>query len=209
VHGRLDLRALIEQAMDGLVNLDNRVLRTIGELTVAPAKVCRDYLEGRRVQYVNPFKYAVVTYTFAALVSSALIWLHGFPDDPVAAKRIAFSLSWTVLTNFLAMPVLAAFLWPLFASGAHRLRWVEHCVIVLFVFGHCALLQGILEPILTELGSEVEEVVLRMLTPAMLCWVGVGVYEGRWWTTIARVLLAYFVLETIVRAVIRLFVPEV
>lgn len=205
VHGRLELRALLEHAFEGIANLDTRALRTIGELTVAPAKVCRDYIDGRRVNYVNPFKYALVAFTFAVLVSEALFWLDGMPTDPDEAKRVAFDLRWGLLVNFLAMPVLALGLWPLFMSA--RLRWVEHYVIVLFTCGHVALLEGLLGPILAEM-PKVTPVVFALLPLAMLSWVAVGVYQTRWWTTIPRVVLAFAAMQLVVFGGIRLLVPE-
>jgi hypothetical protein len=206
VHGRLELRTLVEHAFDGLVNLDTRALRTIGELTVAPAKVCRDYLDGRRILYVNPFKYALACFTFAVLVDEALLYLHG-PSDPIDATLTAFELRWGLLINFLAMPLLAAFLWPLFFSAPNRLRWVEHYVVVLFTIGHAGLLQGVLQPVLDQLGA-IGSVVYTLIPLVLLSWAAIGVYGTRWWSTIPRVLVAFAAMQAIVLGVIRLLVPD-
>jgi hypothetical protein len=207
VHGRLELRPLVEQAFDGLVNLDTRALRTIGELSVAPGKVCRAYLDGRRVPYVNPFKYAFASFTFAVLVAELLIQLDGAPSDPVEAQLSAFSLRWGMVINFLAMPLLAACLWPLFFSAPNRLRWVEHYVLVLFAFGHVALLQGLLLPLLQQLGPP-GTVVTALLPVVWLCWAAVQTHEGRWWSTIPRVLLAFAAMQAVVFGVIQLLAPD-
>lgn len=207
VHGRLDLRELVEHAFDELANLDTRALRTIGDLTVAPAKVCRDYLDGRRVLYVNPFKYALTGFTFGLLVFEALLWLHGPPADPVAAKVEAFELRWGMVLNFVMMPILAAIMWPLFATARPRLRWVEHYVVVLYSFGHVALLQGLFAPLLQPAGA-VGSVLSALMPAAMLSWVAVGVYEGRWWATVAKSLFAFAVIQAIALGVLRLCVPE-
>jgi hypothetical protein len=206
VHGRLDLRTLVEQAFEGLINLDTRALRTIGELTVAPGKVCRDYLDGRRVGYIHPFKYAFACFTVAVLVAEGLYWLNGPPADPMQAQLQAFQLRWGLLINFLAMPLLAALLWSLFARAPRRLRWVEHYVVVLYAFGHAALIQTVLGPILETMGT-VGSVVFAGMAPAMLCWTAMGVYETRWWT-IPRVLLAFVAMQTVVFFVLRLLVPD-
>jgi hypothetical protein len=207
VHGRLDLRLLVEHALDGVINLDTRALRTIGELTIAPAKVCREYLDGRRIPYVNPFKYAFATFTFAALVGEALIYLHGPQSQPLAATLDAFQLRWGVLINFVAMPLLAVFLWLLFFSAPRRLRWVEHYVVVLFAFGHVALLQGLLHPLVQQAGA-VATTLFSLVPLMMLSWAAIGVYEARWWTTILRVLIAFVAIQLIAASVIKLFVPE-
>jgi hypothetical protein len=207
VHGQLDLRTLVEQAFDGLVNLDTRALRTIGDLTVAPAKVCRDYLDGRRIPYVNPFKYAFATFTLAAIVAEALLYLHGAPSDPLTAEYYAFRLRWGLLINFTAMPLLAAFLWLLFFTAPRRLRWVEHYVIVLFTFGHVALLQGLFLPLLQQAGTVVN-VAFSLLPVVLLSWAVIGVCEARWWSAILRVLAAFLAIRAIAHGVIRLLVPE-
>jgi hypothetical protein len=203
VHGQLELRTLVEHAFDGLINLDTRALRTIGELTIAPAKVCRDYLDGRRIPYVHPFKYAFATFTFAALVAEGLVYLHGPPTDQLDV----FRMRWGTLLNFAAMPVLAAFLWVLFFAARRRLRWVEHYVIVLFTFGHVALLQGMLQPLLQQAGA-VAMTLFSLLPVVLLSWAACGVYETRWWTTIPRVLVAFAAVQVIALGVIRLLVPE-
>jgi hypothetical protein len=210
VHARLELRTLVEHAFDGLVNLDTRALRTIGELTVAPGKVCRDYLDGRRIPYVNPFKYAFATFTCVAIVAEGLIYLNGVslgpPSDPLTAELDAFRLRWGMLINFIAMPLLAVILWLLFFSAPRRLRWVEHYVLVLFTFGHVALLQALLLPILQQAGS-VAMTVFSVLPILLLSWAAVGVYRTRWWTTILRVLAAFLAIQALALGVIRLFVP--
>lgn len=210
MHGQLELRSLVEQAFDGLINLDTRALRTIGDLTIAPAQVCRDYLDGRRVPYVNPFKYAFAAFTLVALVAEGLILLHGDSyggRDPKAVEFDAFALRWGMLINFLAMPVLAAFLWLLFVSAPRRLRWVEHYVIVLFTFGHVALLQGLLLPILQQAGT-IGTIAFSLLPIVLLSWAGTGVYQTRWWTTIPRIVLAFGAIQMLAMFVIRLFVPD-
>ena len=207
LHGRLELRTLIDQALDGLINLDTRALRTIGDLMIGPAKVCRDYLDGRRVSYVHPFKYALAAFTFAILVAEFLIWRHGGPIDPVDAKVFAFQLRWGMLLHFLMMPLVAAILWPLFASAPRRLRWIEHYVFVLYCFGHVALLQGLVMPLHMDL-EVVSALMLSLLPPAFTSWAAVGVYESRWWTTIPRVILAFVLMELAMFGVIKLFIPE-
>jgi hypothetical protein len=210
VHGRLELRTLIEHAFEGLVNLDTRALRTIGELTIAPGKVCRDYIDGRRKPYVNPFKYAFATFTLVAIVAEALIYLQGVsrgpPSDPANAELDTFMLRWGMLINFIAMPLLAALLWLLFFSAPRRLRWVEHYVIVLFTFGHVALLQGLLLPLLQQAGAAVTSV-FSLLPVALLSWAAVGVYQTRWWTTILRMLAAFVAIQALALGVIQLLWP--
>jgi hypothetical protein len=214
---RLELRALVQDVLDGLVNLDTRVLRTVGELTIDPGRVGREYLVGRRIPYVNPFKFALATFAFAILVNQALIYLHGVPSDPHTARLVAFSLHWGQAINFAVMPVFALCLYGLFAGpprrrgvlGAPRmLEWVEDYVLVLFAVGQVALLQGLLAPFVPYLGI-VATVLFTVLPIAYVSWMFVGVCRTPWWSTLLRVSVA-FIAGVLVpaRLLTRLFAPE-
>lgn len=50
------LPGLIEDAADVLLNLDSRVARTLPTLYFFPGRLTREYLSGRRVRYVTPFR---------------------------------------------------------------------------------------------------------------------------------------------------------
>jgi hypothetical protein len=195
VYARLELRALVEDALDGLLNLDTRVLRTLADLSFAPARVCRDYLDGRRVPYIHPFKYALATFAVAFAIAQLSARLHGAPDDP----RIAFVLEWGQLLNLVALPVLASVLWLLFMRAPRSLGWVEHYVVVLYAMGHVALLQGLLNPLIGYIG-DVGTVVFAALPIAFLSWTGVGVYRTPWWSTILRMLVGFVIMQVAVGA---------
>lgn len=215
-HPRLVLADLAADVLDGLVNLDTRVLRTVGELSIEPGRVGRDYLTGRRKPYINPFKYALATFAFAVLVNRGLVWLHGLPSDPVLARVAEFSLTWSQAINFLAMPVFAVCLYGLFyggprlrgAVGAPRqLEWIEHYVLVLFSFAQVALFQALLAPFMAYLG--VVGPVLFMAVPiAYVSWMYVGVCRTSWWSTLLRVALAFVAgMQVPAGLLTRLFAP--
>jgi hypothetical protein len=196
---RLELRALLSDVLDRLVNLDTRALRTIGELTVDPGRVGREYLVGRRIPYVHPFKYAIATFVVAIVVNLLLIHRNGVPSDPQLARIVEFQLHWGQALSFAVMPLFALCLHGLFwgpprmsgALGAPRmLEWIEHFVLVLFALGHVALLQGLLAPFVPYLGA-VTPVLLVLLPIAYVSWMFVGVCRTSWWSTLLRVAVAF------------------
>ncbi|MFT5501991.1 MAG: hypothetical protein ACI88G_002132, partial [Woeseiaceae bacterium] len=63
---------LVQDAFGDLLELDSRVWRTLIPLVTSPGKLTRDYLEGRRVRFMPPFR----TY----LVLSILFFLVAFFD---------------------------------------------------------------------------------------------------------------------------------
>jgi hypothetical protein len=196
---RLELRTLVSEVVDALTNLDTRVLRTVGELTIDPGRVGREYLVGRRIPYVHPFKYALATFALAILVQQGLLHLHGAPSDPQVSRLVEFSLSWGQAINFAVMPVFALCLYGLFAGpprasgvlGAPRmLEWIEDYVLVLFGFGHVALLQALLTPFVPYMGV-VAPILFMVLPIAYLTWMFVGVCRTSWWSTLLRVSVAF------------------
>lgn len=204
-HARLELGTLLAEVLDGLVNLDTRVLRTVGELSVGPGQVVRDYLDGRRVPYVGPFKYAFATFTFAFAVAHALAWLGKLPGepnpDPDAVELQVLMLHWGQTLNFLVMPVFALALQLGFAGrpraggaigSARPLRWIEAYVLVLFALGHVALLQGLLTPFLPYVGF-VGLVVFAALPIFWVAWTLVELARTPWWSTLLRVALAFVI----------------
>lgn len=211
---RLELRALFEDVLDGLVNLDTRALRTVGELSVDPARVGRDFLVGRRKPYVNPFKYALATFALAIAFNQVLIRLGKIQSDPITE----FSLHWGQALNFAVMPVFALCLYGLFygpprmrtALGAPRqLEWIEHYVLVLFAVGHVALLRGLLAPFVPYLGVVAQVLFFVVLPIVYVSWMFVGVCRTSWASTIPRVAVGFIAgMEVPARLLSRLIAPE-
>ena len=198
-HRRLELRALLVEIAEGLVNPDKPIPRTISELTVDPGRLGRDYLTGRRKPYLNPLGYVLVTGVFAALVNRGLAWMQGPPGDPQLADLSAFTLGWGLAIDFALIPLFALCVYALFygaprlggALGAPRqLEWIEHYVLALFAFGHVALLLGLSFPFWPYLGAAVPAL-LVLGAIVYLSWMCVGVYRTPWWSTLLRVGVAF------------------
>ncbi|HVI02075.1 MAG TPA: DUF3667 domain-containing protein [Enhygromyxa sp.] len=214
---RLELRALLEDMIDALRHVDTPVLRTVGELTVDPGRVGREYLVGRRIPYVNPFKFALVTFVLAIVVNQALIGMHGIPSDPQLARLVGFTLSWGQAIHFAVMPVFTLCLYGLFAGpprlggvlGAPRmLEWLEHFVLVLFALGHVALLQCLLAPFVPYLGV-VAPALFVVLPILYVSWMFVGVCRTSWWSTLLRVSVAFIAgVQVPASLLARWFAPE-
>ena len=66
---RLKLRSIAASFFGHLIELDAPIFRTAGRLTISPGAVCRDYIEGRRIRYTNPLKYAFLATTLFVTVA--------------------------------------------------------------------------------------------------------------------------------------------
>ena len=126
------------------------------------------------------------------------------------------ALRWGQLINFAILPLFALGLMKLFSGpprfgimgGGRQLRWIEHYVLVLFAFGHIALVQGLLAPLVPHLG--VASVALFTVLPVLyLSWMFVGVCRTPWLSTIVRVSLAYIVgIQLLATVIAWLIAPE-
>lgn len=69
---RITLRTLIEDFTSKWLGWDNKFLRTVKGLTIAPQKVVSAYIDGIRVSYVGPLGYTFLTTTIMILLYSYL-----------------------------------------------------------------------------------------------------------------------------------------
>ncbi len=58
---KLTLRDFLDELLSSLINWDSRLIRTLQALLLKPGKISRDYIDGRRVRYTNPFKFMLST----------------------------------------------------------------------------------------------------------------------------------------------------
>jgi len=68
------LRSLAADFLDNFLNLDSKLLRTIGPLLFRPGWLTREYLAGRRASYVKPLRLYLVTALIAFGVLA--LWPH-------------------------------------------------------------------------------------------------------------------------------------
>lgn len=180
-----------------MVAADLRIVRTVRDLSRDPGTVVRDYLRGRRVPYVHPFKYAFFTATFAFLVQRWLVELQRSNVRVSAAQERAqdFLVEYGQLLNFLVIPLFAGMLRAAFPRKG--LRWIEHLVLVLYGFGHLFLVQTLFTPLLRVGGvvTLATSIATALLPMAYLSWIGVATWGGRWWTTTLRIVVLWTTLQ--------------
>lgn len=82
---RITLKELFKTAQKALLEFESPFLHTFIKMTVQPAVVCKDYIEGKRARYFNPIKYAFWSITF-------LVFLTAFTDQSLA-EHYSFSTS--------------------------------------------------------------------------------------------------------------------
>ena len=85
------LKQLAQDAVGDLLNLDTRLLRTLGPLCFRPGFVIREYLAGRRVRFVPPLKMfllaSLVFFGLAALLPTDKMVFYREPSSEEQAPQ--------------------------------------------------------------------------------------------------------------------------
>jgi len=69
----LTLKELLIEFFAGIIAYDSRFRKTVSALIFKPGKVSRDYVNGKRVSYVNPFRFFIST---AIIFFLAISWIN-------------------------------------------------------------------------------------------------------------------------------------
>ncbi len=54
---KLTLKDFFDEFFSSLISYDSKLLKTLSALLLRPGKITRDYIEGKRVSYTNPFRF--------------------------------------------------------------------------------------------------------------------------------------------------------
>ncbi|HEX6898766.1 MAG TPA: DUF3667 domain-containing protein [Thermoanaerobaculia bacterium] len=137
--GRLGFRDLASAVLAEVASFDTAFLRTFIGLTRDPGRVAREYIEGRRVRYMNPLKYALFAVTFY-VVTAHLFGAQIGPPRPRPGGDARFDLIFSLLPYLMLLALLpaAALQKLLFRSSGDRV--VECYVFGLFAYSHVSWL---------------------------------------------------------------------
>lgn len=54
---KLTLKDFMDEFFSGLINYDSKLLKTLTALLARPGTITKDYINGKRVTYTNPFDF--------------------------------------------------------------------------------------------------------------------------------------------------------
>jgi hypothetical protein len=198
---RRPLRDLAGDFLDNVLELDSKLLRTIGPLLFRPGRLTREYLAGRRAPYVRPLK----LYLLAALLCFGIlaIWPQGnvrvtvtpseretsAESDQVYQKALAdsrrFADAFTAnlpRAFFLLLPAFALLLELLYPRRG--ILYLDHLVFALHFHAFALVVMGVAILIKTRIPPPVA----ASIGVAAWLWIFVylflamrAVYEDSWW----------------------------
>jgi uncharacterized OB-fold protein len=129
---RLSVHDIGHALVHVFTHADHSVFSLVRDLVTRPGKVARDYVDGKRKKYFNPFTFAIVVVGVASLALAASRFIdfnRGLPANPVTS----FLQSHINLVILLQLPLLAAFGKLLFRRD--QLFFAEHLVLAAYASG--------------------------------------------------------------------------
>ncbi|WP_262420274.1 DUF3667 domain-containing protein [Flagellimonas meishanensis] len=54
---KLTLKVFFDEFLSSLINYDSKLLKTLYALLLRPGRITKDYIEGKRISYTNPFRF--------------------------------------------------------------------------------------------------------------------------------------------------------
>ncbi|MDC1222213.1 DUF3667 domain-containing protein [Salibacteraceae bacterium] len=131
---RLTLKFLANDALKNIFNLERGLFYTIIELFKQPEVVIRDFLDGDRYRYMNPFRFLLVAASFYAIVVS----VFGFSVEGIIEMEdgtpmdLDFVKEYSNLIILINVPLVALGSWLAFRPA--KLNYAEHLVINAYAY---------------------------------------------------------------------------
>ncbi|WP_299156863.1 DUF3667 domain-containing protein [uncultured Tenacibaculum sp.] len=77
---KITLISFIREVFAGFISWDAKFWKTLIPLLIRPGKVSRDYIDGKRTRYVNPFRFYITTSIIFFLIFSLISSYNKFQD---------------------------------------------------------------------------------------------------------------------------------
>lgn len=187
--GRLTVRRLVRDFVVRMLGLEGGLLRTVVDLTIRPASMIRQYIDGRRQRYTNPVAYLLLS--AGANVLFAETWADdvaaGMRSDNARFENVDAESMVQVQIYMDSHPALSTVILCLFLVPALRLMFrrtttlVEASVFSLYVSGHLLLMQIVINIGALVLGADVYRVMTGRITliPTLLLLFSAGRFFGK------------------------------
>ena len=146
---RLTLHEIIHEAFHAITHADKGFLYLVKELTIKPGVVAKEYIEGKRKKYFNPFSFLVIVTGILVLITSnfhifgssaQMPTVKTTDHSPMAVTKMGYIKRSAQFTNFvnnhsnvvlfISTPFLAFFLWLFYRQ--RKLLYAEHLTSMVF-----------------------------------------------------------------------------
>ena len=184
---RLSLRDWLTQAVEVFLELDGPALRTLRDMSLRPGLLASEYVDGRRVRYVNPMRYALLSCgAFLAVLAMTSALLPG-TDTMKTGVQVG---------NLIAAPLLALPVLLVFARSGRS--YADQLVLQLYLRGHTLAILGLVSLGAWALSPESARALLIALVIVLLGWQALALWQfhrGRLRHLAPRVIAAMILVE--------------
>lgn len=200
LEGRLTIRRLVRDFLVRKLGLEGGLLRTVVDLTIRPATMIRDYVNGRRQRYTNPVAYLLLVAGLYVLLSRT--WMNAMAEglrSDNAGWEGAEAESFVQVQLFMeGHPSLTTVILCLFLVPALRVLFrgttttAESSVFALFVSGHLLLMQIVINLGALMLSADVYRAMTGRVTgvPTLLLLFSAGRFFGTRFSSHLKVAVA-------------------
>lgn len=200
LEGRLTIRRLVRDFLVRKLGLEGGLLRTVVDLTVRPATMIRDYVNGRRQRYTNPVAYLLLVAGLYVLLAGT--WtdamVEGLRSDNAELGGPAAESMVQVQLYMDGHPALMTVILCLFLVPALRVLFrgttttAESSVFALFVSGHLLLMQIVINLGAVLLSANVYRVMTgrAVVIPTLLILFSAGRFYGTRFSSHLKMALA-------------------
>ncbi|GAB5410398.1 MAG: hypothetical protein BalsKO_27630 [Balneolaceae bacterium] len=105
---KVPIKLFLEDAVETLFNIDNRWLKTLKDLFFNPGKATKEYIEGKRAQYLPPLRIylsiSIVYFLLVQLSESSQVFFINFTDDEGEMGNIGTIIQYLL---FFLVPIFA------------------------------------------------------------------------------------------------------
>jgi hypothetical protein len=179
---RLSLHDIGHAVMHVFTHADHSALALVRDLAYKPGQVAREYVQGKRRKYFNPFTFALVIIGVASLVLAASGFVNfnrGVPANPVGTF-LQKNINLVILVQ---LPLLSLFGMLFFRRD--RLHFAEHLVLASYASGFRSIFfTALVAPVwmLTHWNQGITASIYLLLWVAYYGMASAQFYEGnRWW----------------------------
>ena len=154
---RITLKHIFHEFFHGFVHLDKGILFLIKEMCIRPGVVARDYIEGKRNKYFNPFQFLILGVAAITFVTikldlgfGAASNIHVTSDSAEELSRVTGSFTkyfynYFNILQFLSIPLLSIFSYVFFRKSGYN--YAENLVLNTFLFGQRCLVYLLFTPL--------------------------------------------------------------
>ncbi len=189
---RLNLKHIWHDIIHAFTHADKGILFLVKELAKNPGLVAREYIEGKRKKYFNPFSFLFLVVGFASvlLIGSGFMGYRGgskIPVNPVS-EFINRHVNVVILFN---VPVLAFFSMLMFRKS--KLNYAENLVLAAFASGERSIFFSLL---IAPLWMLLHSYYYPILIAYIFCWLTYfgwacsSFFPGRKWVSFTKGFLA-------------------